>query len=89
MLLASAILKPQVVVKAVLTQYFKENKGEVVKDITLEELKQFFNDFGWHFTDEDIEDFLWEARFLLEDIGSANVVELAGFVRNNVESFPK
>jgi hypothetical protein len=86
---ASRKLKPDFVVRTVLERYYKEGKGRNVKDASLEEIKQFFNDFWWHFVEEDVEDFLWETRFVLEDTGTAEINELAGMVRNNVKDYAR
>ena len=82
-------LRPEFVVKVVLTKHLQSGKGKNVKDVSLEELKQFFNDFWWNFTEDDIQDFLWETRFVLEDIGSVYISEVAGMVRNSVNDFPR
>ena len=82
-------LRPEFVVKVVLTKHLQSGKGKNVKDVSLEELKQFFNDFWWNFTEDDIQDFLWETRFVLEDIGSVYISEVAGMVRNSLNDFPR
>ena len=87
--LKSARLRPHLIVSKILNTYFEEQRGRQMEDVSLEELKQFFNDYGWHFTEEDTEDFLWEARFVLEDIGSVKVSEVAGLVRNHIEAYAK
>jgi hypothetical protein len=88
-IVGSSELRPEFVTRVVLTRYFQESKGKNVKDVSLEELKQFFNEFWIHFTDEDVQDFLWETRFVLEEIGSAEISELAGMIKNNVKDFPR
>lgn len=88
-LVGSRKLRPEFVVKVVLTRYFQEGRGKNVKDASLEEIKQFFNDFWWHFTEDDIQDFLWETRFILEDVGSADITQLSGMVKHNVKDYPR
>ena len=88
-MMGSRKLHPEFVVKVVLTRYFQEGRGKNLKDASLEEIKQFFNDFYWHFSEEDIEEFLWETRFILEDIGAVEITELAGMVNNTVKNYPR
>ncbi|OMJ72318.1 hypothetical protein SteCoe_29264 [Stentor coeruleus] len=88
-IMASRKLRPEFVVRVVLTRHFQEGRGKNVQDASIEEIKQFFNDFYWHFTEDDIQDFLWETRFVLEDIGTAEISELSGLVRNNVNDYAR
>ena len=81
-------LNSDFVVKVVLTKYFQESCGKNVKDVSLKEIKHFFEDFHWHFTNDDINDFLWEAKYILEDIGTMEITELAGMVKNTVKDYP-
>jgi hypothetical protein len=69
---------PRVVVKKLLTSYFRENLGKSLTQVRVEDLKQFFNEFMWHFNDEDIEQFLVEAN----EVGVENI---PGMVQDSLE----
>ncbi|OMJ86008.1 hypothetical protein SteCoe_12577 [Stentor coeruleus] len=69
---------PRVVVKKLLTSYFRENLGKSLAQVRVEDLKQFFNEFMWHFSDEDIEQFLVEAN----EVGVENI---PGMVQDSLE----
>ena len=66
----------------------KDYKGERSKYIGLDDLKQFFDEYGWHFTEEDIEDFLWETRWITEDNSLAKISEVSGMIRTNTDFYP-
>jgi hypothetical protein len=83
-LFASRKMRPEIVVREVFERFFYENSGKKVKEVNLDDLKLFFNHFWWHFTDDDIQDFLWETRFILGDLGTVSLSELASMVRNSV-----
>jgi hypothetical protein len=86
-LFRSRKLRPEIVVRDVLQSYFLELTGKTIKEVNLDDLKQFFNHFWWHFTDDDIQDFLWETRFILGDVGTVPISELSAMVRNTIKDY--
>ena len=65
----SKAFRPRVLVKRLLTGYFKDNLGKKLYEVGIEDLREFFRDFAWHFSDEDIEEFVAEAQ----EVGIENV----------------
>ena len=58
---------------------FFEEKFEVgMKEAGIEELRGFFDEFRWHFTDEDIEEFLAE-------VSEVGVKDMPGMVQDCLE----
>jgi hypothetical protein len=89
-ILNSSTLRPDQVARALLMNYFKESQGlRNANEVTIADLENFVNEFSWHLNQDDIRDFLWEVRFLLDDSGKLQVREVAGMIRDDVESFPK
>lgn len=88
-LFTSRKIRPEFVIRVVLERFFKEFNGKVVKEVNLDDLRQFFNEFWWHFTDDDIQDFLWETKFILGDIGTVSISELGGMVRNTIKDYAR
>lgn len=85
----SVTLRPEVVARKVLRRYSRDVLGnEDPSSMTLTDLEQFFNTYSWHFTQEDIQDFMLAAKHLAnEDV--VNVDEVADFVRDSVDTFAK
>lgn len=76
--LRSQKLTPRAVVRLLFEEFF-EKKFEVgMKDAGIEELRGFFDDFRWHFTDEDIEEFLAE-------VSEVGVKDMPGMVQDCLE----
>jgi hypothetical protein len=69
---------PRVVIQRLLISYFRENLGKNIDEVRSEDLKEFFNDFSWHFTEADIDEFLAEVN----DIA---VESLPGFMHDSLE----
>lgn len=85
----SVTLRPEVVARKVLRRYSRDVLGnEDPSTMTLADLEQFFNTYGWHFTQEDIQDFMQAAKHLAND-DVVEVDEVADFVRDSVDTFAK
>jgi len=86
----SARVRPNVVARAVLRRYFRDVHSMAnPEEVSLAELEQFFNDYGWHFTKEDVQEFLYEARYLLDEDSNLRISETADYVRDQVHGFPQ
>lgn len=81
-------LKPHEVARYVFRQHLK-SKGKDKDYFKFDELNDFFKVWQWHFTDDDIREFMIEAQFLADDEGKIKINQLANMVRVDVESFPK
>jgi Ca2+-binding EF-hand superfamily protein len=77
------------VTKAVLDYYVREFRN-VPNDgkINIEDIRSFLDEFSWHFNDQDIEELLWEVRFLLDDQGETKTKDIASMFRDEIEFFP-
>jgi len=85
----SVTLRPEVVARKVLRRYSRDVLGnEDPSSMSLADLEQFFNTYGWHFTQEDIQDFMQAAKHLASD-DVVEVDEVADFVRDSVDTFAK
>lgn len=76
-------IKPHEVVKHVLNEHFKKKK------INIGDLSDFFNEWSWHFNEEDLREFLVEAQSLADELGYFKHEEVANMIRINVEACPK
>lgn len=76
--LRSQKLQPRAVVRILFDGFFEERFGKGLEEAGLEELREFFEEFRWHFTDEDVEEFLVE---VLE----SGVKEMPGMVQDCLE----
>lgn len=46
------------------------------------------NEFGWHFNQEDIDEFVWEVRYLMDSSGDLDAEVLADMMKNDIEIYP-
>ena len=61
-----------------MTSYFMDRFGVTVEEAGMKELKDFFDEFRWHFNDNDIEEFL-------ADAAEVGVKEVPGMVQDSLE----
>jgi hypothetical protein len=72
------------VVRAILKEYFSKKPK-----ITINDLNELFNEWSWHFADEDLREFLIETQTLADPSGYIRHEEVANMIRITVEACPK
>ena len=87
-ILFSFELKVHEVTKEVIQEYLIE-QDNLKETITLEELTAFFNEWSWHFSEDDVREFLVEVQFLSDDKTQIEIDKIANMLRVDVESLPK
>lgn len=87
MILNNSMLDPQNVTSQLLVA-FLQDRGERTHEIGLELLREFFDEMGWHLPEDDIEAFLWETRWMLNDNSLGDVRKISSMVRTNIDFYP-
>jgi hypothetical protein len=77
-LVKSQKFPPRKVVSLLLDNYFEERMGKGFEEVGIKELKEFFEEFRWHFNDSDIEEFLAHAA----EVG---LKDLPGYIQDSLE----
>ena len=77
-------MKPHEVVKYILAEHFRKKQK-----INIGDLNEFFGEWSWHFSDDDIREFLIEAQSLADELGYFRHEDVANMIRINVEACPK
>ena len=68
----------------ILNEFFKGKQK-----INISELNEFFNEWSWHFNEDDLREFLKEVQPLAEEDGYFKFEHVANMIRINVEACPK
>ena len=77
-------MNPHEVVNYILNEFFKGKQK-----INISELNEFFNEWSWHFNEDDLREFLKEVQPLAEEDGYFKFEHVANMIRINVEACPK
>ncbi|OMJ77190.1 hypothetical protein SteCoe_23265 [Stentor coeruleus] len=77
-------MNPHEIVRFVLKDHFGKKKK-----LTVADLNDFFNEWSWHFNEENMKEFLLESQSLADEAGFFKNEEIANMIRINVESNPK
>ncbi|OMJ76737.1 hypothetical protein SteCoe_23852 [Stentor coeruleus] len=77
-------MDPHEIVRFVLKDHFGKKQK-----LTVADLNDFFNEWSWHFNEENMKEFLLESQSLADESGFFKNEEIANMIRINVEANPK